>query len=174
VKTVLSLPWWEMLAAFGSLAVAIFSFLLWDVNKKMESLVELRMNPRPVIIESAVSIRRRKRLSVRLYLFNPGDNPVYITSLFVVEWDLKDLLEETALLLAQPGQAEPLFVIPPREGRYLHETFVIKDVLEADKKVANGEGEWIRLGIWYVGGAKPGELVMDATLIEPPTYNLPG
>jgi len=163
----------ELIVAVSAGITALFTSLLWYVNKKLKDLEDQRVNPKPVVIERIAFVTPRAIckdtpegfpvLFVHLFLHNSGDNPIYLKELRVKEWSLKEKLAKSKKpLVHSPGirhseeerQPIPAMIIPPRD----HKSFIVEFILKSEP--AHGGGPLV-LELIYVGGKRTGNLDIE-------------
>jgi len=177
---------WEIvlngLAALSSVAMAVLSFFLFKINRAIMHLQDRRENPRPVVVDTRVYILLSPRLvvppgsprrfhaashvlHVKLYLSNPGDNPIYLKVLTIDEWELQDFLIDRSQFIREPKGN--LVIIPPRDKYYLGIDFPLTNPDKAIERMGAGEGRKARLVLEFAGGTKTGKLPIDVKVAGP-------
>jgi len=172
----------NVLAALSSVAMAVFSFFLFRINRALMNLQDQRENPRPVVFDTRVYILLSPRLEVspgppprfraatyvlhvKLYLSNPGDSPIYLKVLTIDEWDLQDFLIDRSQFIRNPKG--DLVVIPPRDKYYLGIDFPLTNPDKAIERMEAGEGKKARLVLEFTGGTKTGKLPINVKVAGP-------
>jgi len=157
----------NVLAALSSVAMAVFSFFLFRINRALMNLQDQRENPRPVVVRTRAYVRSSPQwveatthvLHVKLDLFNPGDSLIYLKELAVDEWELQDFLFDRTQFIKDPKGN--LVIIPPRDKCHLEIYFLLANPDKAIERMRAGEGKRARLVLEFTGGTKTGKLPID-------------
>ena len=158
-----------IIMALSSCCMAVFSFLLWKVDRGMKELEEKRLNPKPQLIKKYVDIapqgiatkRQEPVLRVGLWLSNPGDNSIYLKELKVESWRCKNLLLNTSTNFSHNFEARDFTksVIAPRKDRYVVLELPFRS-LSKQETLKQCAGQ-IRLSLSYSAGTKESALPID-------------
>ena len=167
------MPWLNVLSS------ALHSLFQYRINKASMHLQDQRENPCPIAVDTRAYILLSRRvisflvppgfprsfypsshaLHVKLYLSNPGDNPIYLKVLTIDKWELQDFLIDRSKFIRDPNGN--LVIIPPRDKYYLGINFFLTNSGKVVERIEAGKGKKARLVLEFTGGTKTGKLPID-------------